>query len=552
MRRRGIAAAAVLAAWAVLGGGMVRGEEVISVEEPVRMEETEALWEAELREGEIVILEEVPGDGSQAEGTAGASQNGGTAGTSTNSQEGGAADSAQDASAAGNILVEEIETLEGAEPETESGMVAGYQFADGYGICGPDSPAVYVVAAGADSTYETGAFSLTLTGGLYQQGKLRLSLLLEDYTVELLDEEETARYLEQKRINQEKQERGEAVEWDWSRFCMDEEKQIYAHSSLRENEPGGGEFRLRGAEGSGYGYFAKSASSSTAGSYEEYLERGCVSTWIELEMWQTAGDDRMPGEGCTLLEEELGASIPITFERALEVSSLEEIPGMERSGEFYTLVQKEQVEEDLTQVSVYLYSLGEETLDGCMVSVTEGETILEAVPYGKSGAGLEYAAAYFESFLPGAWFRGRYRLPEEGAVARITPYLGSELSFGEIHVPAAENAAALNVELDLPDCRIHLTGVEPGERRTVGWNKGAITARTLLITGTVESGAKDRKIQTLLGQKKGALYSGPVYGNVQEDGTLRLTVTWEEGEQDVVFTLDHLISRQNEEILCPL
>lgn len=137
------------------------------------------------------------------------------------------------------------------DEEEEAPVAAGWQLAPGYGICGPNQPAVYGLSPEIGVPVEkTEGADAELVSAFYQDGYMNVRIKVRDYSVTQIPDEE---------VNQKLQDGNGKPEWDNSYFCLDEEKQIYGRSAflnkIREQAEGGKRETIQGtgicAAGSG-------------------------------------------------------------------------------------------------------------------------------------------------------------------------------------------------------------------------------------------------------------------------------------------------------------
>ena len=393
-------------------------------------------------------------------------------------------DRAQESSAAEQAQTGETETT-----------ARGFQLTDSYGICAPGSPVIYQMArhgvSGNDVCLEVenDMAKLRLLDAVYQNGKLIVRYEITDYSVEVLTEAETAELHRQEQENREREEKGEAAEWDFSYIRLDEEKGIYGRSEFESSLLKDDKHKLYTADAIiyGQGISAGGTSFSTGGnnrSYEEFFEKGTMTIQC-VKYSDKIGFTAGKPEGLYKLKVE-GFDQPLVFafEKAPEYASLEEVEGMVHESGWYIL------------------ALGMETEDGLMVTVSSYSPDGSRLSLGRTGIrireeakGDSKEAGEWEIFEPGKQYfvsvnkkldgiingnstQYLYRIPDDMA-PEDGKFKTAEIFSREVYVTTNEISDVITV--GIPD-----TGESDPE--TVEFRESILT-----LTGTRE---KEREVGT--------------------------------------------------------
>lgn len=231
----------------------------------------------------------------------------------------------------------ESEGILSSEPDYSPVIAEGYQFVEGMGISSPGVAAFYQMDISKPVELKNEYATAQLVNAVYQDNTVSAKILIQDHSVTVLSKEEIPE------IREEQPDHGEAIPFDNSYFCIDQEKQMYGRSAFQELQAsiskannGRGQMGLLRGHGIaevGFAFHGQNVSRH----YEEYLEHGYVTYSIEMKRQDARFLMKEP-EGVYELKL-YGFEEPFRFEfhKAPEYKTLDVIPGIEQQDGFYFL-----------------------------------------------------------------------------------------------------------------------------------------------------------------------------------------------------------------------
>ena len=361
---------------------------------------------------------------------------------------------------------------EDSEPDYTPAIADGYQFVKNLGICKPGHPVIYMMerpeTAGITNEYA----NARLTDVFYQDKMLVIKLVLEDTSISVIPADEVEQLLEKERENQEKQERGEEVNWDNSYFCIDMEKKIYGRSRfwevLNDNDPKGsnglvdGRLFPPGLTESGYGFQSQSFNVN----YREYEDGWHSIITAELELSNVPFTKEELGDIFRLRLNGFDTALSFRLQAAKEVRELKELPGWTEAEGMSFLVYGEAGNQELM---IFWYPFRE---DDSLVSPVTAE-----VSYSTAGlkeentcrlqfyGGGSNKAGRFDGLNPSGMRQFTCRLPDEQGIRDVKLVLDkltvtTNEQSGIYPIPIPETAEDLDLSVEFRDGTLHLTKVE--------------------------------------------------------------------------------------------
>lgn len=231
----------------------------------------------------------------------------------------------------------ESEGIPSSKPDYSPVITEGYQFVEGMGISSPGAAAFYQMDISKPVELKNEYATAQLVNAVYQDNTVSAKILIKDHSVSVLSKEEI------QKIREEQPDHGEAVPFDNSYFCIDQEKQMYGRSAFQELQAsiskannGRGQMGLLRGHGIaevGFAFHGQNVSHH----YEEYLEHGYITSSIEMKRQDARFLMKEP-EGIYELSI-YGFEEPFRFEfhKVPEYKTLDGIPGIEQQDGFYFL-----------------------------------------------------------------------------------------------------------------------------------------------------------------------------------------------------------------------
>lgn len=444
-------------------------------------------------------------------------------------------------------------------------IVEGYQFVEGLGISSPGQPAFYQMDMSFPVEVKNEYASARLVNAVYQDNTVSVHIILKDYSVKRLSDEETRQVIEKEKQDEEKSSRGEAVTPDDSYFCIDRENKIYGRSKFQELQKeisrannGRGELGLLYGHG-----IADVGLSFRSGRHEysaaEYLEDGFCVTTTTLTRTDARFLTKEP-EGVYELKL-LGFEQPFRFEfsRVPEYGALNEIAGIQEWDGNYTVATGRRVDGLL---SVICHTYPKEGYDinlyGAELSFADEDKAED----------LSWDITPLVSYvLPAQDFAGIQRRNAVESVydvngrpdltgCRLTCTAASLMTDEESEVlmlPIPEKEETLEEKVVFADGTLSLTKVERTDEQITGRDENGeeVTLPAVYVTVTQKDLPEDRQIRTLVAycgeeaiqsgslRERYDIHYGVIYPKVESDKEsgnwkiLGYQVPYREGETQV-------------------
>ena len=458
--------------------------------------------------------------------TACQNQPGGTAAPETGQDIGmnAATDSPQSAQETEVALGQSAQT----EPDYSPVIADGYQFVEGLGISEPGQPAFYQMDLSSPAEVKNQYASARLVNAVYQDKTVSVRIILKDYSVKRLSDQEA-----EKRA--EKEEDGY--------FWIDREQQIYGHSKFRELQGMIGEANNRRGESAliyGQG-IADVGFSFNSGHFENsgagYLEDGFYATTMTL----TRKDARfLTKEPDGVYELKLfGFEQPLRFEfsRVPEYDALSEIPGIQEWDGNYFLTTGRKRDQQMSVMSHMYpkegYRIG---LRSAKFSLTgkDKEAELDGMIYPLTSYLL--SAEYFKGIQSNGVQEGVYDAAgwtdiTSAKLVCTSISMMSEEASEDLSFPVPETEEALDEQVVFADGSLSLTAIRRIDEQLTGTDENGedVTVPAVYVTVEQDGAADEPRMRWLLALcGRDAIQNGPFH----EEYHIRYGARYPETERD--------------------
>lgn len=364
------------------------------------------------------------------------------------------------------------DSKENAKPDYAPAIADGYQFVKNLGICKPDHPVIYMIEKPETAGITNDYANARLTDVFYQDKMLVIKLVLEDTSISVIPADEVEQLLKKEQENYEKQERGEAANWDNSYFCIDMEEKIYGRSRFWEvlngNNPNGSnrlvDARLfpPGLSESGYGFQTQTFHTD----YKEYEDGWHSIITAELELRNVPFTKEELGEIFELKLSGFDTALSFRLQAAKEVPELKELPGWTETEGMSFLVYGEADNQDLT---IFWYPFREDDSAVSPVAAevsyrTAGSEAEKTCPLQLYG-GRSNLVSLFDGLDSSGMRKFTCRLPVEQEIQEVKLVLdhltvSTNEQSGIYPIPIPETMEDLDLNVGFRDGTLHLTKVE--------------------------------------------------------------------------------------------
>lgn len=411
------------------------------------------------------------------------------------------------------------------EPDYSPVIAEGYQFVEGLGIIAPGEPAFYQMDLSSPLEIKNKFASARLVNAVYQDKKVSVHIILKDYTVRRLSQEEEQQVIEKERQNEERSLRGETVRPDDSYFCIDQEKQIYGRSKFQDLQKQILEANgRRGKPAILYGHGIADVGFSFYSSYYEYsgdayLDDGFYATIMTLI--RDRGNFLMKEPEGVYELKLVGFEEPFRFKfsRVPEYDALNEIPGIQEWDGNYVLATGRRLDQQLS-VLCHIYPK-----DGNKIYLT-GTELSMTVEDGEDNP--EWLVNPLTSYsMPATSFPGikngdvlERTFDVAGRIDIVSPKLicrnisvWSDEESEMLTLPIPERREALEERVAFEKGTLLLTRIEKTEETITGVDEHGeeITVPSVYLTVEQETQEKKHHIRTLVALCGGdAIKNGPL------------------------------------------
>lgn len=414
------------------------------------------------------------------------------------------------------------------EPDYSPVIVDGYQFVEGLGISAPGQPAFYQMDLSSPAEVKNKYASARLVNAVYQDQTVSVRIILKDYSVKKLSDEEAGKVIEKE---------------DDGYFCIDSQQQIYGRSEFRDLQRMTGEANDRRGESAliyGHG-IADVGFSFNSGHYENsdaaYLEDGFYATTMTLTRREARFLTKEP-EGVYALKL-FGFEQPFRFEfsRVPEYNTLSEIPGIYEWDGNYSLVTGRRKDQQMSVMNHiypkegYRISLYSEKLS---LAGKDREADLNAMTYPLTSYSLPV------EYFSGIQSRGvQERVYDVAGWTDITSAklvctgisMTTDEASEELILTIPETEETLDEQIVFADGALSLTKIERIDEQITGADENGeeITVPAVYVTVRQDDTADKRQIRSLIALcGKDAIQNGPFH----EQYNIRYGTRYPETESD--------------------